>query len=232
MPEVNELKDSHWLRSTRLGELGKIMVNERGTHLQRGTAKHATGQQSSSAKDGPNTSNEYNTVDQNHGSPSIKKKFSLCVTSHGIRRRALTASFKHTQRCGRQTHTHVQIGRDFNAQVGVNNGPSTPNTTQEALWTCNTAEDSGSGTGQSNTSWHRQKHVLQKQEYNKATCHSTTHCKRPDDILINRALFKHCNAETTGQIDMNADHKSVIARINQFRSAVVASSLLLCFLLR
>ena len=54
----------------------------------------------------------------------------------------------------------------------------------------------------------------QKEDYNKATYQSTVHCKQPDYVLMSRALFRHCrDAEATGQIDMNSDHKAVVAII-------------------
>ena len=52
------------------------------------------------------------------------------------------------------------------------------------------------------------------QSNNEATYHSTKHHKQLDYVLMNRALFNSCkDAETTGKIDMNSDHKAVIAWI-------------------
>ena len=57
---------------------------------------------------------------------------------------------------------------------------------------------------------------FKKQDYNKATYHLTKHCKQFDCVLVNTALFRHCeDAVTTGQIDMHGDHTAVIARIEQ-----------------
>ena len=56
--------------------------------------------------------------------------------------------------------------------------------------------------------------LYKKQDYNTATYHSSKHCVQLDHVLMSRALYRHCrDAEATGRIDMNSDHKAVRARI-------------------
>ena len=122
-------------------------------------------------------------------------------------------------------HTHMPIGGDFNAQVGANDEPDATNDEREQNAIDSkyfgrhprvTRNSRGQWLGHSAVQHHLvlANTFFQQQDYNEATCHSTKHCKQLDDVLMNRALFfKHCkDAESTGQIDMNSDHKAVIAR--------------------
>ena len=90
----------------------------------------------------------------------------------------------------------------------------TPNTLKDTHLVRNTAEDSGSNTGHSNTNWCWQTTFFKEQEICKATYHLTRRSTQLDYVLMNTALFKHCkDAETTGHIDMNSDHRAGMARV-------------------
>ena len=116
------------------------------------------------------------------------------------------------------TNTHIMTVGDCNAQVGSNDEPRAIDSKyigRHAL-----AEQNSRG------QWLRHwavKHQLtlaitlfEKQDYNKATYHSTKQCMQLDYVLLSRAVFRHCrDAEATGQIDMKSDHKAVIRKTNE-----------------
>ena len=95
---------------------------------------------------------------------------------------------KHTDRC-RKTNTHILIGGYFNTQT-TKRKQSTPITSEDT--------HSESKAGQWLRHWAVQHHLIlantfyKKQDYHKATDHSTKQHKQFDSVLMSRALFRHC----------------------------------------
>ena len=113
------------------------------------------------------------------------------------------------------TQTRLLDGGDVDARVGANDeqGGVDFYFIVDTTVVRETAEDSGSDTGHSQTIWYRRTRSSKQQECCNAIYHSTKQRKQLDYVLMNSAMFKHCrHADTAGEIDMNSDHKAAIAR--------------------
>ena len=122
-----------------------------------------------------------------------------------------------------ERHTHMLVGGNCKARIGASDEQEATNderehnaidsnTLKDTQLARKTAHDSGSDNGPSNASWNWQtqssknKSTAKQHTTQQNTVSTSTTCS-------SRALVKHCkDAETTGDIDMNSDHKAAISK--------------------